>query len=120
MPHSVAPDDFRLRHKTSRRCFYDLARARAGTWEVAFVDAEGFVTEGSFTSLFVERDGVLVTPPLRRGLLPGVLRAELLATGRAVEGDLRPGDLAHGFFVGNALRGLVTAVTVAERADADV
>ncbi|OYX15434.1 MAG: hypothetical protein B7Z16_13360, partial [Algoriphagus sp. 32-45-6] len=43
----------------------------------AFTDAEGFLTEGSFTSIFVERNGVLVTPPLARGLLPGVLRAEL-------------------------------------------
>lgn len=120
VPLGVARDDFRLRHKTSRRGFYDRARARAGTWEVALVDADGFVTEGSFTSIFVERDGVLVTPPLRRGLLPGVLRAELLDTGLAVEGDLRAADLAGGFFVGNALRGLVSAVTVAESTGADV
>ncbi|MBL7372835.1 hypothetical protein INQ23_26340, partial [Escherichia coli] len=53
---------------------------------------------------------------LARGLLPGVLRAELIETGRAVEGDLMPADLAGGFYVGNALRGLVSAVTVAEAA----
>ncbi|MBL7466206.1 aminotransferase class IV, partial [Escherichia coli] len=79
-------------------------------------DAQGYLTEGSFTSIFVERDGMLVTPPLARGLLPGVLRAELIETGRAVEGDLMPADLAGGFYVGNALRGLVSAVTVAEAA----
>jgi para-aminobenzoate synthetase/4-amino-4-deoxychorismate lyase len=44
----------------------------------------------------------------------------LIATGRAVEHDLRPADLAEGFLLGNALRGLVSAVTVAERANADV
>jgi para-aminobenzoate synthetase / 4-amino-4-deoxychorismate lyase len=119
-PLEVAPDDFRLRHKTSRRGFYDRARAAAGTWEVLFTDSDGFLTEGSFTNLFVERDGVLLTPPLARGLLPGVLRAELIATGRAVEHDLRVDDLADGFLLGNALRGLVSAVTVAERANADV
>jgi para-aminobenzoate synthetase / 4-amino-4-deoxychorismate lyase len=119
-PLEVAPDDFRLRHKTSRRGFYDRARAAAGTWEVVFTDPEGFLTEGSFTNLFVERDGVLLTPPLARGLLPGVLRAELIATGRAVEHDLRPADLAEGLLLGNALRGMVSAVTVAERANADV
>jgi len=119
-PLEVAPDDFRLRHKTSRRGFYDRARAAAGTWEVVFTDAEGFVTEGSFTSVFIERDGVLRTPPLTRGLLPGVLRAELIDSGRAVEQDLRPEDLAGGFLLGNALRGLVSAVTVAERANAEV
>ncbi len=119
-PRPVAREDFRLRHKTSRRGFHDAARLAAGAWEVLFVDAEGHLTEGSFTSIFVERDGVLVTPPLARGLLPGVLRAELIETGRAVEGDLVPADLARGFYVGNALRGLVSAVTVAEPANGDV
>ncbi|MBB5711195.1 aminodeoxychorismate synthase component I [Sphingomonas xinjiangensis] len=119
-PLPVAPDDFRLRHKTSRRGFYDRARDATGAWEVVFTDPEGYLTEGSFTSVFVARNGVLVTPPLARGLLPGILRAELLETGRAVEGDLTPADLADGFFVGNAVRGLVAAVTVAESANADV
>jgi para-aminobenzoate synthetase/4-amino-4-deoxychorismate lyase len=108
-PRPVEREDFRLRHKTSDRRFYDRARESAGTFEVAFVDGEGFVTEGSFTSLFVERDGKLLTPPLARALLPGVLREALIETGRAEEGDLRPEDLAKGFFVGNAVRGLVAA-----------
>lgn len=120
VPHSVPREDFRRAHKTTRRAFYDAPRRAAGTWEVVFTDAEGYLTEGSFTSIFVERDGMLVTPPLARGLLPGVLRAELIATGRAVEGELRPEDLGHGFLLGNALRGLVAAVTVAEGAEADL
>lgn len=110
MPRPVAPRDFRLYHKTSDRDFYDAARRDAGADEVLFVDEQGYLTEGSFTSLFVERDGVLVTPPRARGLLPGVLRAELLDQGRAVEGELTPTDLAGGFFLGNALRGLLPAI----------
>ncbi len=112
----VASADFRLRHKTSDRAFYDDARRAAGTAEVVFEDADGFLTEGSWTTLFVERDGVLVTPPLSRGLLPGVLRAELIDSARAVEGELRRADLANSFVVGNALRGLLPAsVAVAKR-----
>ncbi|NYT41677.1 aminodeoxychorismate synthase component I [Sphingomonas sp. R-74633] len=117
-PRKVARDDFRLAHKTSRRGFYDEARKASGAWEVLFADADGYLTEGSFTSIFVERGGTLVTPPLARGLLPGVLRAELIESGRAVEGDLSAADLAGGFYVGNALRGLVSAVTVAEAVNA--
>ncbi len=112
-PRRVGHDDFRLRHKTSDRGFYDDARADAGTFEVALVDEEGFVTEGSFTNIFVERDGKLLTPPLLRGLLPGVLRARLIDEGRAIEAELRPADLADGFFIGNALRGLIPARLVA-------
>jgi para-aminobenzoate synthetase/4-amino-4-deoxychorismate lyase len=52
---------------------------------------------------------VLLTPPLSAGLLPGVLRAELIESGRAVEAALTRADLNHGFFVGNALRGLIPA-----------
>ena len=104
-PLPVAPDDFRLRHKTSDRAFYD--RARQG-FETLF-EVDGQLTEGSFTNLFVERGGVLLTPPLSVGLLPGILRAELIESGRAVEATLTRGDLKHGFFVGNALRGLIPA-----------
>ena len=115
LPREAAPDDFRLAHKTSRR---DIYARDPEAWETVYIDADGFLTEGSFTNVFVERDGVLVTPPLARGLLPGVLRAELIESGRAVEGELTPADLAGGFLVGNALRGLVSAVTVAEGASA--
>ena len=109
----VSASDYRLRHKTSDRAFYDRARAAAGMFEVAFVDADGFLTEGSFTNLFVERDRKLLTPPLSRALLPGVLRALLIDEGRAIEGELTPTDLAGGFLIGNALRGLIPARVVA-------
>ena len=105
----VSPDDFRLRHKTSDRAFYDAARAAAGAFEVVFRGPGGFLTEGSFTSLFVERGGALLTPPLARGLLPGVLRGRLIEEGRAREADLTEADLGAGFLIGNAVRGLVRA-----------
>lgn len=108
-PLPVDPADFRLRHKVTDRAFYDQARQAAGSFEVIFTDPAGWLTEGSFTNIFVERDGRLLTPPLSRGLLPGVLRAALLAQGKAHEADLRVDDLAQGFFLGNALRGLIPA-----------
>ena len=113
----VARSDYRLVHKTSDRRVYPRV---AGAFETLYTDEDGYLTEGSFTSIFVERDGMLLTPPLARGLLPGVLRAELIDSGRAVEADLRPADLDGGFFIGNALRGLVAAVTVADEAMADL
>ncbi len=114
VPLPVAAGDFRLTHKTSDRGFYDDARRAAGTFEVVFVDPAGRLTEGSFTSLFVARGGRLLTPPLSRGLLPGVLRQRLIEEEGAVEADLVPGDLADGFLLGNALRGLMPARLVAE------
>jgi para-aminobenzoate synthetase / 4-amino-4-deoxychorismate lyase len=110
VPQPVATDDFRLIHKTSDRGFYDAARhQQTGADEVLFTDPEGFLTEGSFTALFVEHDGKLLTPKLSRGLLPSVLRAELLGSGQAAEADLRIDDLSGGFLLGNSLRGLIRA-----------
>ncbi len=112
VPLPVEAMDFRLRHKTSDRGFYDEARAASGCFEVLFTTPDGLLTEGSFTSLFVPRGDALVTPPLALGLLPGVLRGAMIDEGRAVEGALRVDDLAGGFFVGNALRGLMAARVV--------
>ena len=109
VPLPVATDDWRLRHKTTDRAFYDDARRAAGAFEAVFVTPDGALTEGSFTSVFVIRGGALLTPPAALGLLPGVLRAELFATGRAREAMLTANDLADGFFIGNALRGLIAA-----------
>jgi para-aminobenzoate synthetase/4-amino-4-deoxychorismate lyase len=108
-PLPVSSDDLRLRHKTTDRGFFKEALASARTYEVVFVNGDGFVTEGSFTNVFVERDGKLLTPPLARGLMPGVLRRQLIEEGRAEEADLRPDDLQDGFYVGNAVRGLIAA-----------
>ncbi len=105
-PMPVPRADFRLRHKTSDRAFYD--RARGAAFEVLF-ERDGQLTEGSFTNLFVARDDKLLTPPLSLGLLPGVLRAELIESGRAVEAVLTRADLNGGFLIGNALRGLIPA-----------
>ncbi len=108
-PLPVESSDFRLRHKTTDRRFYDRARQEDGAYETIFVDQDGHLTEGSRTSIFVERDGRLLTPPASRGLIPGILRAKLIDEGKAEEADLTPADLADGFFIGNIVRGLIPA-----------
>lgn len=108
----VNAGDWRLRHKTSDRHFYQAglkAAQGAGAHEGLFLRDDGLLTEGTFTNLFVERDGQLLTPPAALGLLPGVLRRSLLEAGRAVEAELRLDDLAGGFLIGNARRGLIPA-----------
>jgi len=101
-----------LRHKTSRRALYAAARGEFPATEadeVILLNERGDICEGTITSLFLDDgSGVLKTPPLASGLLAGVLREELLETGRAVEARLRPGDLSSGaLFAGNSLRGLI-------------
>ncbi|HEX7876459.1 MAG TPA: aminotransferase class IV [Sphingobium sp.] len=109
VPRNASADDLRLAHKTTDRSIYRDALKRGGTYEVLMTDERGFLTEGCFSSVFVERRDKLVTPPLSRGLLPGVLRQSLIEMGEAEEADLRPHDLENGFFIGNAARGMVAA-----------
>jgi len=114
MPLPVDAGDFRLRHKISDRGFYDEARrSRPDCDEVVFVGSDGLLTEGSITAVFVARDGKLLTPRLETGLLPSILRRELLTSGKAFEADLRIEDLSDGFWVGNSVRGLIRANRVA-------
>ena len=107
-----------LFHKTTRRELYDREwqhyAATAGADEVLYLNERGELAEGSRTNVFVERGGRLLTPPLSSGLLPGVLRAELLASGRVEEAVLTLDDLraADAVYVGNSVRGLVKAAPV--------
>lgn len=116
LPHPLDPSDWRLMHKTSDRGFYEDAAAAAwalGAEEALLVRGDGLVTEGSYTCVFAQgADGVLLTPPTNLGLLPGVLRASLIADGKAREAELHLNDLANGFWIGNAVRGLMRAVLV--------
>ena len=108
-PLPVERDDFRLRHKTSDRAFYDEARLAGDGFETIFVDPDGFVTEGSFTNVFVEKDGTILTPPAARGLLAGILRGRLIEEGRVAEADLTIDDLRAEFYIGNSVRGFMLA-----------
>ena len=108
-----AGDPF-LRHKTTRRAVYERAFAQAATSgldEAVLLNRDGAVADGTRNSVFAEIGGRLVTPSLDEGALPGVLRAALIAEGRAVEGRLMPEALrgAVPWFVGNSLHGLRAA-----------
>lgn len=102
-----------LQVKTSRRALYDAARAALppGIEEMLFANQAGALCEGAVTNVFLDLGDDLVTPPLRAGLLPGVLRAELLETGACRETPVFLSDLqrARRLFVGNSLRGLIPA-----------
>lgn len=104
-----------LAHKTSRRQVYMKARSEYQLHqadEVILLNERREVCEGTITNVFVDNgDGILLTPPLSSGLLPGVLRAELIEMGNATEALLTPDDFADApaLFVGNSLRGLIPA-----------
>ncbi|MGB0798758.1 MAG: aminotransferase class IV family protein [Planktomarina sp.] len=105
-----------LAHKTTQRDRYDQARAALPRHvdEMIFMNQDNAVCEGTITNVFLERDGMLLTPPLSAGALPGVLRRALIEGGTARVATLTMSDLkaSKTIFCGNSLRGLVPAVLV--------
>lgn len=114
-PQQVDSRDALLAHKTSWRDRYDAEWNRCcadgQADEVLFLNERDEVTEGTRSNVFVSRGGALFTPPVSCGLLPGILRAELIEQSRCIETRLTLQDLrtAEQVFLGNALRGLMTA-----------
>lgn len=110
-------DDSLYRHKTSRREPYEAARAEFSPEEadeVLLLNERGEVCEGTITNVFAEvEEGQFVTPALSSGLLPGILRADLIRERKAKSEVLRPEDLRfRKLYVGNSLRGLIRAELV--------
>ena len=108
----LSSNDPWLSVKSTHRAAYDTARATLppGMDEVIFQNERGEVCDGTITTVFFDAGDGLCTPPLTCGLLPGVLRAQMLATATARETLLHAADLDHvQLWVGNSLRGLIPA-----------
>lgn len=110
--------DALLRHKISNRTLYDQAWQKAvqlGGFDALFINEQGFVTEGGRTSIFVKPQGSpeWLTPPVSAGILPGVMRAALLAdpilNAREVNLTINDVSMAEEIILSNALRGAIKA-----------
>lgn len=104
-----------IRHKTTCRDAYEAARrTRPDLDDVLLWNAKGEITESTIANMVIEIDQRRITPPASCGLLPGVLRAELLERGEIVEGIVTRNDLrrASRVWLVNSLRGWVPATFV--------
>ena len=75
-----------------------LARQEAsarGYDDVILLNTQGNVAEASVSTVFVDIDGILCTPHIADGALPGVARGLILQHLRAQERTLTPLDLQH-------------------------
>jgi len=98
-----------LYHKTTARQIYEQARAGlAEGMDVILVNERGEATETTIANIAVLRNDHWVTPPISCGLLPGTMRAHLLADRQLVEGIIRLDELLPGETIRcfNAVRGV--------------
>ena len=100
--------------KTTRRDMYLAARDRVGITsyqepqEVALINSEGHVMEGSFTNIYLFRRGRWVTPPTASGCLPGTARRWLLEAKLCREEVIQASGLVdqEECYLSNGVRGL--------------
>lgn len=83
--------------KTTNRNMYneelELAENQ-GCDEVIFKNKEGYITEGSRTNIFIKKNNIWYTPPIKDGLLSGVYREYFLEeNGNSIEKSISLNDL---------------------------
>ena len=108
--------------KTISRVHHVLAKMEsehAGADDAIMLNTEGHLAEGTASNLFLVKDGVVLTPPISDGLLPGITRAAIreVCGSLAVpytETQLRPEDLfaADEAFLSSTMVELMPIVTV--------
>ncbi|MGI9529752.1 MAG: aminotransferase class IV, partial [Acidimicrobiia bacterium] len=82
--------------------------------EVVLTNEQGNVTEGTISNVAFLIDGVWRTPPVSDGLLPGIMRKQLLADGVIEEGSVSVAEAraAEAVAVFNSVRGWRAALAV--------
>ncbi len=106
---SVDKNDPFLYHKTTHRNVYQKAfQSRPGYSDVILYNSKNEITETTTANLLVENDGILYTPPIDCGLLPGTYREYLLDTGKIQERILYLKDLfeSSSIYRINSVRGM--------------
>lgn len=111
----VNEKDTFLFHKTTHRPWYNrtMEDIKKGLcYDRVFFNSRNEITEGAISTIFIEQRGILYTPPVICGLLPGTLRSHLLDRGSCYEKILFKEDLysAGKVFCGNSVRGLVEVI----------
>lgn len=83
--------------------------SRRGLTEVVAPNERGRLSDGGRTTIFLVREGRVLTPPVAEGALPGIARRLLLEAGMAVEAplDWKAAEEAEAVFLANALRGVL-------------
>ncbi len=107
-----------LLHKTTDYSFFRKITEKAGKegcFDGIILNEKGNVTQcGKFNIYFEKKGGEIITPPLSEGVLPGIMRTELLNKRFAKEEKVRLKDLPNftKTYVSNALIELKEAIIV--------
>ncbi|MEH6457087.1 MAG: aminodeoxychorismate synthase component I [Cocleimonas sp.] len=99
-------------HKTSRREVYNeefVKASKAGYYEAIILNEHNEVAEACRHNLFIRKDGQLITPPIKAGVLHGIYRQKLIDEENVIEKVITLQDLrnADEILLTNSVRGLI-------------
>ncbi|HSP88905.1 MAG TPA: chorismate-binding protein, partial [Ignavibacteriaceae bacterium] len=81
-----------------------------GFFDVIFINEKNQVVEGSITNIFINKTGLMYTPPVSCGILPGVFRKYWLQTNINIKEEVLYKDdllIADEIILTNSLRGII-------------
>lgn len=85
--------------------------AVVGADDALMLNSAGRVASSTIANIFLEKEGMLFTPALAEGILPGVMRAAVIRAAKHIgiqvkERQVKPADMANadGLFLTNSLR----------------
>lgn len=91
--------------------------------EALFLNTEGFISEGAVSNIFFEKKGIIYTPSVKCGLLPGIIRGFIIenalsAGTEIVEGEFALDELmsAEGIFITNSIMGIMNIREIENKA----
>ena len=99
--------------KTTNRELYNSEHKKyseKGFFDVIFINEKNQVSEGATTNIFINKMGLLYTPPVASGILPGVFRKSWLQKNINIKEEVLYKDdllIADEILLTNSLRGIV-------------
>jgi para-aminobenzoate synthetase/4-amino-4-deoxychorismate lyase len=117
-PIAINSKELLWQHKTTAektRGFYtywrqQVQKKQPGS-DVVFFNEHRIITEAPHFNLFIEDNKQLITSPISAGLLPGILRAQLIKNRKCIVKPIQLTALLNSnkIWLGNSVRGLIKA-----------
>ena len=93
--HNIMPPASKTTGNYANSTLAKMEALRAGYDEAIMLNPAGLVSECSGENIFAGAPGLLVTPPLSSGALPGITQDSVIAIARDIGIDVVVGDLAR-------------------------
>ena len=93
--HNIMPPASKTTGNYANSTLAKMEALRAGYDEAIMLNGAGLVSECSGENLFVDRNDILITPPISAGALPGITQDSVMTIARDLGFDVAVDDLAR-------------------------